>query len=161
MDKAGWECVPGQPARHFRKSSSTSTCLISAGERAGGPGNPGRQSGVCAFISSSRGADEDADGGLSRLRVDIDMIKFSGSAFAKLTTAWRVGSGGPGIDRCRDVYRAGEVVQPAEVIYNKTRAYLAGKFPSGDQRRARHAEGRHGPVQENPEWMGTRWKLWK
>jgi hypothetical protein len=54
--------------------------------------------------------------GLSRLRVDIDMIKFSGSAFAKVD------------NRLARFTAQGEVVQPAEVIYKKPVLISRGSF---------------------------------
>jgi hypothetical protein len=67
--------------------------------------------------------------GLSRLRVDIDMIKFSGSAFAKVDN--RLASldlVALGLTDAAMFTAQGEVVQPAEVIYKKPVLISRGSF---------------------------------
>ncbi len=67
--------------------------------------------------------------GLSRLRVDIDMIKFSGPAFEKVDN--RLASlqlVELGLTDAAMFTAQGEVVQPAEVLYKKPVLILRGRF---------------------------------
>ena len=67
--------------------------------------------------------------GLSRLRVDIDMIKFSGPAFAKVDN--RVASlqlVELGLTDATMFTAQGEVVQPAEVLYKKPVVIARGSY---------------------------------
>ena len=67
--------------------------------------------------------------GLSRLRVDIDMIKFSGPAFEKVDN--RLASlqlVELGLTDATMFTAQGEVVQPAEVLYKKPVLILRGRF---------------------------------
>ena len=67
--------------------------------------------------------------GLSRLRVDIDMIKFSGSVYEKVDN--RLASlqlVELGLTDATMFTAQGEVVQPAEVLYKKPVLILRGRF---------------------------------
>ena len=75
--------------------------------------------------------------GLSRLRVDIDMIKFSGPAFdACRQPPGEFATGGVGIDRFHDVYRAGRSRAAGGGPLQETRPHLSGQVPPHNQRRA-------------------------
>ena len=93
--------------------------------------------------------------GLSRQRVDIDMIKFSGPAFRKCgQPPGEFATGGVGIDRCHDVYRPGRSGAAGRGALQETRPHLSGQVPAHYQRRDRYVEWRGGPVQENSRGGG-------
>ena len=85
--------------------------------------------------------------GLSRLRVDIDMIKFSGPAFGEGgQPPDEFATGGVGIDGCHDVYRAGRSCAAGGGALQETRPHLTGQVPADYQRRARYVERCGGAV---------------
>jgi len=89
--------------------------------------------------------------GLSRLRVDIDVIKFSGPVFKdvdnRLASLHLVALG---LTDATMFNAQGEVVQPSEVVYNKPVPDLPWPVPADYQRGNGHARFRREAVSETP-----------
>jgi len=78
---------------------------------------------------------------LSTARIEVDMLKFAGPAFAqvdsRLLSLLLVQYGA---DQCRDVGPDGDVLQPSEVLHRKAILVERGSFRPRDAGQRRHAE---------------------
>ena len=85
--------------------------------------------------------------GLSRQRVDIDMIKILRAGFSRCgQPAGEFATGGVGIDRCHDVYPPGRTGAAGGGPLQETRPHYSGQVPAHYQRRDRYVEWRGGTL---------------